>query len=108
MSVAVQYGNPISVPGMAIYGAAGVVCVMAIRDTNLKLLPPIVGIIALAWVLTLAHQVIGKVSVRDVFILQEMEREHVDEARRMTGLLVVMFWMAVVSVVFWRQRIAEK
>lgn len=105
--VAIQYGNPISIPGMAIYGAAGLACVLAIRDTNLESLPPMVGSIALAWALTLAPQVLGNVSLREIFTVSScatvIEDDSFYAGRRMVGLLIVVFWMAGVSAVFWRQ-----
>ena len=107
-AVAIEYGNPISIQGMAIYGAAGLVCVLAIRDTNIEVLPPSVGAVALAWALVLASQVIGQVSVREIFVISEYEGELVRVGRRMVGLSVAVFWMVVVSCILWRQDTAER
>ncbi len=112
ISAAVQCDFPIYasvfVPGVTIYGAAGLVCILAIRETNVILLPPIVGVIALVWALMLAPQVIGKASFGDIFILREMEREYVGVGRQMTGLWVVAFWMAMVTIVFLHPRSTGK
>lgn len=97
-AVGVQYSHAISVPGMLIYGAAGLACVLTIRDTEIKLMPPIVGVIALAWALTLAPQVIGQVHFDEIFRFREMEREQVDVARRMVGLLIAAGWMVVLTI----------
>ena len=112
ISAAVQCDFPIYasvfVPGVTIYGAAGLICILAIRETNVILLPPIVGVIALVWALMLAPQVIGKASFGDIFILREMEREYVGVGRQMTGLWVVAFWMAMVTIVFLHPRSTGK
>ena len=92
---------------MAIYGAAGLAWVLVIRDTNLESLPLMIGSIALAWALVLAPQVLGNVSLREIFTVSSCATVIEDGSsyagRRMVGLLIVVFWMAGVSTVFWRQ-----
>src|SRR5881394_3109931 len=107
-SVAVQYNDPDPVRWMAIYGAAAVVCVLAIMGRERWPLPAAIGLIALIWALTLAPDVIGKVRFGELFEAFEMKDERVEVAREMGGLLIVAFWMAVATVVFWRQRAAAK
>lgn len=107
-SVAVQYNDPGPVRWMAIYGAAAIVCVLAITGRGRWMLPAAVGLIALIWASTLAPAVIGKVRFGELFEAFEMKDERVEVAREMGGLLIVAFWMAVASVVFWRQRAARK
>lgn len=97
-AVGVQYGHPTSVLGMVIYGAAGIACVLTIRNTEIKLLPPVVGVIALAWALTFAPDVVGKVRLDEVFRLSEMERNGVGAAREIVGLLMVTVWMVVLTI----------
>ena len=107
-SVAVQYNDPDPVRWMAIYGAATVVCVLAIMGRGRWMLPAAIGLIALIWALTLAPQVIGKVRFGELFEAFEMKDERVEVAREMGGLLIVAFWMAVSAIAFWRQHATTK
>src|SRR5262245_52953058 len=107
LSVFIDAFPPISAPGMAIYGAAAVVCVFAIRDTNLPVLPMMIGAITLIWMVKLAPHVIGKVRFEELFVLSDREGRQVDMARRMLCLSIVVFWMGLASYVFWRQDTAK-
>jgi hypothetical protein len=107
-SAAVQYNDPDPVRWMAIYGAAAVVCVLAILGRGRWPLAAGVGLVTLAWALTLAPAVIGKVRFGELFEAFEMKDERVEVAREMGGLLIVAVWMAVLAIAFWRQRTAAK
>ena len=103
--VGAQYGRPL---GMLISGAAGVACILALRNTEIKWLPPVVGLIALTWALTLAPQVIGKVHFNEIFELHEVEREQIYTGRKMVGLLIVAGWMAVLTITSPRHSDTDK
>lgn len=102
-SVAVQYNDPDPIRWMAIYGAAAVICMLAIAGRGRWPLAAAVGLLALVWALTLAPAVIGKVRFGELFEAFEMKDERVEVAREMGGLLIVAFWMLVSAIVFWRQ-----
>ena len=106
-SVAVQYNDPDPLRWMAIYGAAAVVCVLAVAGRWRWLAPAIVGLVALGWAMTLMRDVIGKVHFGELFEAFEMKDERVEVAREMGGLLIVAFWMAVVTAVSLRRRSAK-
>lgn len=107
-SVVVQYNDPDPVRWMAIYGAALVVCVLAITNRGRWPLAAGIGLVALAWALALAPDVIGKVRFSELFEAFEMKDERVEVAREMGGLLIVAFWMLVSAIAFWRQRKRER
>jgi hypothetical protein len=101
-SVIVQFNDPDPWLWMLIYGLAGAACVLAIGNRGSWIFPAAVGLVALVWALTLASQVIGKVAVGELFEAFEMKDERVEVAREFGGLLIIVFWMAV--LVFDAQR----
>jgi len=94
-SVIVQYNDPDPVRWMMIYGLAGAACVLSIVGRLNWMFPAAVGVVALAWALTLAPNVLGKVAFGELFEAFEMKDERVEVAREFGGLLIVAFWMAV-------------
>lgn len=106
-SVAVQYNDPDPLRWMAIYGAAAMVCVLAVAGRERWLVSAVIGLVALGWALTLMPDVIGKVRFGELFEAFEMKDERVEVAREMGGLLIVAFWMAVVTAVSLRRRRAK-
>jgi hypothetical protein len=100
-SVIVQYNDPDPIVWMLIYSLAAVACVLAIAGRLNWMFPAAVGIAALAWALTLAPNVIGKVAFSELFEAFEMKDERVEVAREFGGLLIVAFWM---TVLIWRRR----
>jgi hypothetical protein len=102
-SVVVQYNDPDPLRWMAVYGAAALACVLAIFGRGYWPLVAALGLVALVWALTLAPAVVGKVRFGELFESFEMKDERVEVAREMGGLLIVAFWMAVLTVAFWRR-----
>jgi hypothetical protein len=97
-SVIVQYNDPDPIVWMLIYGLAAVACGFAIAGRLNWMFPALVGIVALAWALTLAPNVIGKVAFSELFEAFEMKDERVEVAREFGGLLIVAFWMAALVI----------
>src|SRR5262249_42250242 len=96
-SVVVQYNDPDPIVWMLIYGLAGLACALAIAGRLNWIFPAAIGVAALAWALTLAPNVIGKVAFGELFEAFEMKDERVEVAREFGGLLIVAFWMAALT-----------
>lgn len=103
-SVVVQYNDPDPARWMAIYGAAALACVLFIKAKAHWQLPAAIGLISLAWALSYASQVIGKVRFGELFEAFEMKDARVEVGREMGGLLIVAVWMAVLTVAALRNR----
>lgn len=99
IAVAVQYNDPDPLRWMAIYGLAALACLLTLRGRLPRLAPILIGLAALAWAATIAPGVVGRVSVGDLFESYAMKSEPVEEAREMSGLLIVTVWMAVLTLV---------
>jgi len=107
-SVVVQYNDPDPVRWMLIYGLACAACVLAILNRLNWIFPAAIGLVALAWAMTLAPNVIGKVAFRELFEAFEMKDERVEVAREFGGLLIVTFWMAALVLQSLRRRIKTR
>jgi hypothetical protein len=98
LAAALQYNDPDPLRWMAIYGLAGLACLLALTGRLSRLPPVLVGLAALGWALTLAPGVVGRVSLGELFESYAMKSSPVEEAREMGGLLLVAAWMAVLAV----------
>jgi hypothetical protein len=94
----VQYNDPDPVRWMAIYAAAAVTCVLALRGRMPRWLPAVVALVAIAWSATLLPGVIGKVSPGEMVEAFEMKSERVEVAREGYGLAIIAVWMIVLFV----------
>ena len=103
IAVAVQYNDPDPIQWMAMYGLAAFACLLALAGRLPRLLPLLVGLVAIAWAATLAPGVIGQVRLSELFESYAMKSAPVEEAREMGGLLIVTAWMAVLAIVGARQ-----
>jgi hypothetical protein len=97
-AVAVQYNDPDLLRWVAIYGLAALACGLALAGRLRRPVPVIVGLVALAWAVTLAPGVVGRVSLGDLFESYAMKSGPVEEAREMGGLLIVTVWMGVLAL----------
>ena len=84
---------------MAIYLLAALACVLSLARRLPRLVPVTVGLGALAWAGILAPDVVGRLSVRELFQSYAMMSETVEEAREMDGLLIVAVWMDLLALV---------
>jgi Transmembrane family 220, helix len=96
-SVAVQYNDPDPIRWMLIYGLAALNCFLSLRGRLRWPFPAAVGTVALVWAATIAPGVIGRTTFREMFQSFHMTDSVVEEARETGGLLIVAFWMAVLS-----------
>jgi hypothetical protein len=98
MAVVVQYNDPDPLQWMAIYGATCVVSVLAWRGRVHPAVPLLVGVVALAWALSIMLGGPGGSNYLHMFDAWEMQSVNVEQAREATGLLIVAVWMAVVAM----------
>jgi hypothetical protein len=98
IAVAVQYNDPDPLRWMAIYGAATAACALDWRGRLPRWLAPTVGLVALAWTLTLIPKVVGRVELGGLFREVAMASLAIEEAREALGLLIVAGWMLVLVV----------
>jgi len=99
VAVVVQFNDSDPLRWMAVYGAALTVSILAaVRGAVPVALPAPVGGIALVWGLFLVGR--GGATFRiyqHMFDAWEMTNASIEEAREVTGLLIVFLWMAVVG-----------
>lgn len=109
LSVAVQFNDPDTLLWILIYGAAAAVCIFYILKKIPWFIPASVGFLALVWALLLLPDVIhASDSLNNTFSSWEMNGLEVEETREMFGLLIVTFWMFVLSVLIKKQPEAVK
>jgi hypothetical protein len=104
-SVIVQYNDPDPLVWMLIYAAAMIACVLFALGKLPSYLPAIITSIALVWAFSLAAQVIGKVGFSELFQAFEMKDERIEIGREFGGLLIIVFWMSVLIIAGFRQRV---
>lgn len=97
-SAVVQVNDPDPLRWIAMYGLAGVACVLSFMRRVRAWFPALLAVAALAWSATLVPRVVGQVPFRDMFGAFEMRDLRVEESREMYGLLITAAWMAVVAV----------
>jgi hypothetical protein len=98
-SVIVQFNDPDPIAWIAVYGAAAIVCGLAMWKRARPLTAAVVGIIALGWAASIAPRVVGTVPFASMFEEFEMKDAGVEESREMYGLLIIALWMGVVTAV---------
>jgi hypothetical protein len=101
--VVVQYNDPDTLLWVSIYGIAAIICFLASRDRLHWGISAIMAGVALVWALTLAPDVIGKVSFSELFGNLYMKTLAIEQAREMGGLLIVAGWMIVLTLSVSRQ-----
>ena len=99
LSAAVQYNDPDTLPWIAIYLAAALMCLARLTGHPPVWLPPTLLAISLVWAGFLMPQVVGQVSPQEVFESLSMRTREVEEAREIGGLLLVASWSGVLTVV---------
>jgi len=103
LSVAVQYNDPDPIQWMAVYGAAGICCVVYARGRLPWLAPVVIAAIALAWAGFLAPRVVGQVSLSQMFESVGMDTIAIEEGREMLGLAIVAAWMIPLALAARKQ-----
>lgn len=101
-SVIVQYNDPDPLVWMMIYGAAMIACILFALGKLPSFLPGIILSIAVIWAFTIAAEVVGKVGFSELFQAFEMKDERVEVGREFGGLLIIVFWMSVLTIARFR------
>jgi len=104
LSLVVQYNDPDSLQWMAIYGAASLACIAYGRYRFDLLFSIVVGIIAIVWA-GLLIPLVEEFSFSDVFESVQMKNMSVEFVREISGLLIVIFWMAVLSIKSYKAKV---
>jgi hypothetical protein len=98
-----NFNDPDPVRWVAIYGAAGLVSLLAAATGAVpSAAPAAIAIVALVWGIALAARVPNMDVYTHMFDQWEMTSTTVEEAREACGLFIVAGWMAVVAAVLWR------
>ena len=105
LGAAVQVNDPDPIPWLAVYALAAAACLRSLLRRMHWSLPALLCAVALAWALTLAPRVVGRVPFRDMFGAFEMRTVGIEESREMYGLLIIAAWMAAVAA---RARIGHR
>lgn len=102
----VQLNDPDPFAWVAIYVAAAVVCVLAIRSPKLHYPAIIVAAAAILWAGFLAPHVFGSTRFGDMFGAWSMSDINVEYSREMYGLLVIALWMVILGIRAFRLRVS--
>jgi len=102
-SIVVQLNDPDPLVWVAIYALAGTATLVGLFGRGHWAFPAIVGIVALAWAMSIAPRVVGRVPFLDMFGAFEMANVGIEESREMYGLLLIGAWMAVLTARWARQ-----
>lgn len=97
LSAAVQFNDPDALAWIAIYLAAAGMCIAQLRHRPWPWLAPLLLGICLIWVGTLLPDIVGKVSLQEIFDSISMKTRAVEEAREIGGLALVALWSAVLT-----------
>jgi hypothetical protein len=97
-SVVVQVNDPDPALWMFVYALAAAACALELARRTRWWLPAVTAALALAWSLTLAPGVVGRVPFLEMFSAWEMRDQGIEESREMYGLLIVAAWMVVLAV----------
>jgi hypothetical protein len=106
--VALQWNDPDPYSWMPMYGAAMIACIL----TSLGRLRPwisiAVGLVALVWAIALAPSVFGHASFSSMFQSMKASNPEIEISREMYGLLIVVVWMAALTLAARRRGSAAK
>lgn len=95
LGAAVQINDPDPLAWIFIYALAALVCIGDILDRPLRRLRFVLLATSALWALSLAPEVIGKVSFFSLFQELSMNSEAVELGREMGGLLLLALWMLI-------------
>ncbi len=104
----VQLNDPDPYAWVAIYIAAGLVCILAVRRPKLHYPAIVVAAIALLWAGFLAPHVFGTTGFGEMFGGWKMSDINVEYSREMYGLLVIAIWMVILGIRAFRLRVSAK
>jgi len=97
-SAAVQYNDPDALVWIIIYLAAAAMCMAQFRRRQPAWLPPLLLVISLVWIGNLLPNIIGQVTLQEMFDSITMKTKAVEEAREIGGLGFVAVWAAFLTL----------
>src|SRR5205085_11221405 len=97
LSTVVQFNDPDAPVWIAVYAAAAVLTAMEIRRRTPTWAAATLAVIAVVWSGYISLRV-HNVPVAALFAQWEMKDIHIEEAREMYGLLIVVVWMLAIGV----------
>ena len=103
VSVGLQENDPDPIRWMALYGAAGIVCLFFTRDRRAAIPGAVVGLVAAVWGLYLTSQVYNVLSFSDLFLKMDEKGGAVEVGRESGGLIIVAAMMLGGSGFRWRR-----
>jgi hypothetical protein len=98
LGAAVQYNDPDPWRWIAIYAAAAVASVLALRGKLPRWVAVMIAAVAAIWAATLAPCVVGYVRFADLFREIGMDSPEIEEGREMVGLMLISAWMTALAV----------
>ncbi len=99
LGAVLQFNDPDPVIWMAMWGAAAGACLLFGLGLTFRVVPLVIGIIALVWAAVLIPDVVqsaGDLRWKEVFNVVTMSSIAVEWAREMGGLLIIAAWMGVI------------
>lgn len=105
LCVIVQYNDPDPLQWMTMYGLAAVACILYLTRKLKWYVSGAVAVAAFVWAATILPDVVGNpTDWSQVFGTMHMISETVEETREIGGLLVVAFWMLILTFTVRRSR----
>lgn len=104
VSAAIQWNDPDPLPWIAVYGGAAAASIAVGRFRGARVLPALVGLVALVWAGTMAGRVFADLAFADLFKSMKAETPSIEHSRELLGLLIIAAWMAVLVVAGARGR----
>jgi hypothetical protein len=83
---------------MAMYGSAAAACILSLRGKLAWQFSTLVGTVALVWAIALGPSALWKPTLGEMTESAQMVNLEVEEAREMLGLLIIVVWMAVLTI----------
>ena len=107
LSVAVQYNDPDPLQWMVMYGLAALVCLLFLTKQLQWWMSAGIGAAALLWagfLIPAISESTDEISLEGIFGDVGMKTLGIELARELGGLLIVICWMALVTLVVFRQK----
>lgn len=98
ISAALQFNDPDPILWIAIYGAAGLGCLLARRWSIAWWLVAAVAVVSLGWSASMAPRVIPTLQPGHLVESMKASTPQIEEGREMLGLLIVGIWTTLVAV----------
>lgn len=108
LSAAVQYNDQDPLLWILVYGGAAIICLLWNLDRLHWAVPAVAGLAVFIWSASLFPGFWGLVTFSDLFASVGMKSQLVEEAREAVGLLIIFFWMLVLSILSFRMSRSPK